>query len=370
MTKVCFPFVGDSIGGSHISALTLVNYLYNHKTDVKVCVLVFSASEKFTEYLLDNKISYIELEIKLNKYSKVNIILDAFRFLFKVVKFLKKEKIDIVHSNDLRMHLIFLLATKFSSTAQLWHQRTILPKSYFGQKFFLMSDEFIVISDFILKKISSKLSSNKIKRVYNPVESNLLSKKELSSKLKLFKKQCNILYVANMTKQKKPEFFVNLARHLTITKPEKYSFTMIGRVSPDIKKMTQQYRNNSTLGESFELLGFKDNINEYLKNASFLIVPAKDEGFGRTIVEAMRSGVFVIANDSGGHREIIENGKNGVLLNNMNIEAVISEVLKYSLNKNLYNEITMNAFNDVANKFSVKVHAKKILSIYHDMLRA
>ena len=48
-----------------------------------------------------------------------------------------------------------------------------------------------------------------------------------------------------------------------------------------------------------------------------MIIPAVEDGFGRTIIEAMRAGVFVIANDSGGHSEIIENDKNGILLKDM-----------------------------------------------------
>ena len=110
MIKVCYPFVGDTLGGSHISSLTLINFVNNQKFDIKPNVLVFSASNSFKEYLSNNNISYTDFGLKLGNYSKLTIIVDIIRSFFRVIKYLKDEKIDIVHTNDLRINLIFLRA--------------------------------------------------------------------------------------------------------------------------------------------------------------------------------------------------------------------------------------------------------------------
>ena len=207
MIKVCYPFVGDSIGGSHISTLTLVHYINNNYPDIKTEILVFSANDSFKDYLKSRNIIYSELGFELKKYSKVSILFEIFKSLRATIKYLKKHEIDIVHTNDLRMNLIFLVASRFVRTKQVWHQRTSMPKSILGLKIFLMSDQLILISNYIMGQLRVNTSLNKISRVYNPIESYLASKKELSNKVSLFNKDKHVIgFIANMTLQKKPIF--------------------------------------------------------------------------------------------------------------------------------------------------------------------
>ena len=64
-----------------------------------------------------------------------------------------------------------------------------------------------------------------------------------------------------------------------------------------------------------------------------MVVPAEGDGFGRTIVESMRAGVIVLALDSGGHAEIIQNGTDGVLINTLNAEDFMDGLLKYAVTR-------------------------------------
>jgi len=368
MIKVCYPFVGDSIGGSHISSLTLIDFINNNYPDIKTNVLVFSANENFKKYLKDRNITYIELGLELHKYSKISILFDLFKSLSVAIKYLKEHEINIVHTNDLRMNLIFLIASKFVSTKQLWHQRTSMPKSIFGQKIYLMSDKLIIASDFILNQLRDSFSSDKVSRVYNPINSYLASEKELSIKVNLFKKDKYVLaFIANMTPQKNPKLFVKLAKHLTLNYPNQYEFLMIGSVDYQIKKSVDFYKKNGHLDSSFRILGFKKDISKYYRQIDYLIVPAKADGFGRTLIEAMRAGVIVIANNSGGHREIINDEINGMLVDEDNEKAYLSKILSINTNLGIFKKIVYNAHSDAIKKYTVEKHANSIRSIYLDI---
>ncbi len=367
--KILFPFVGDSIGGSHISTFTLLHCLKSEYPSIKIIVLVFSASNSFKKYALSNNIHYWELGIELKNYSKLGIIFDIFKTYKVITKYLLKEDIDIVHTNDLRMHLIFFVASKFVSTKHLWHQRTAMPRSAFGQKFFLYSNKFIVISNFIFNQIRISIPSNKVRIIYNPVESYLASRKELTIRKKLFlKKKHKLAFVANMTNQKRPEFFLKLAKNLTKTHPNKYEFIMIGKVSNEIIKIINKYKKRGELNNEFEVAGFQVNIEKYWSSIDFLISPAADDGFGRTIVEAMRAGVISIAYNSGGHREIIQHEHNGFLIDKLNYKLFISKIFFIEKNFKKYNEILFNAHNDVSSSYSAKAHAQKIVTVYFEMI--
>ena len=56
MIKVCYPFVGDSIGGSHISAVTLIKSVRDTRPDIEPFVIVFCADKNFTAYLSKSNI--------------------------------------------------------------------------------------------------------------------------------------------------------------------------------------------------------------------------------------------------------------------------------------------------------------------------
>ena len=270
--KILFPFVGDSIGGSHISTFTLLNCLKTEYADIKVDVLVFSANDEFKRHALMHDIHYQELGIKLNKYSKFNIVFDIIKSLNLAIKYLYREDIDIVHTNDIRMNLIFLVASKFVSTKHLWHQRTLMPRSAFGQRVYLLCDKLVVISNFILDQIHTSIPSNKLSMIYNPVESHSASSNELLVRKELFaKKKHTLAYVANMTQQKKPEFFLELAKHLTKIHPNKYQFIMIGRVSDGIKETVNEHKKCGDLDDAFEIAGFQSNMEEYWSSIDFLI---------------------------------------------------------------------------------------------------
>ena len=203
MTTICYPFVGDSIGGSHISTITLIKSLQETRPDLNIKVLVFLPNREFRDYLSDEKIVFDNLNIELKASTKFGIIFDLVRSFFKLSKYIWKEKIDIAHTNDLRVNLIFLVVCKFFSIKHIWHQRTSMPKSYLGQRIILSCDRFVTVSNYISSQIAVKSVEDKVIRVYNPVDSHICSKEDIRKRIEFFKTKPLIIgYVANITAQK------------------------------------------------------------------------------------------------------------------------------------------------------------------------
>ena len=79
----------------------------------------------------------------------------------------------------------------------------------------------------------------------------------------------------------------------------------------------------NNLSGSVKLCGVSNEIQlEYL-NSAFLVLPSRTEGFGMVLIEAMACGLPCVAFDCPcGPRDIIENEKNGFLVENGNIELL------------------------------------------------
>jgi glycosyltransferase involved in cell wall biosynthesis len=79
------------------------------------------------------------------------------------------------------------------------------------------------------------------------------------------------------------------------------------------------------------LHGSKNNPYIYMKEANLVVLSSKYEGFPNVILEANACGKFVIAFECPGvSEEIIENGINGVLIENNNFKSFAEAIQKYS----------------------------------------
>lgn len=101
----------------------------------------------------------------------------------------------------------------------------------------------------------------------------------------------------------------------------------------------------------------------YYKAADVFVFPALRTPAGITILEAMASGVPVIASNKGGTTEILCSGENGLLFDPTNADELPKAILTLQKNPGLRNAISYNALKTVT-KFSWENIAKRYVSLY------
>ncbi|MEL0652610.1 glycosyltransferase [Algibacter sp. TI.3.09] len=105
------------------------------------------------------------------------------------------------------------------------------------------------------------------------------------------------------------------------------------------------------LDENIKLLGYKKDIQAYMKKSKYLVVCSKVEGFPNVILEALNLNTPVISFDcKSGPNEMIIHNENGLLVKNQNFDALqlgmeklIEDVVLYSKCKS-QTDITLNKF--------------------------
>jgi glycosyltransferase involved in cell wall biosynthesis len=86
---------------------------------------------------------------------------------------------------------------------------------------------------------------------------------------------------------------------------------------------------NCGLSQKVTFLGVRQDIPEILKTCNFMVLPSFYEGFPNVVLEAMASGVFVIATPTGGTPELIEDGVNGLLAEGCKPEELVRGLWSY-----------------------------------------
>lgn len=173
------------------------------------------------------------------------------------------------------------------------------------------------------------------------IEVNSRKKIKSSDKKILNSKIIKLFYVGRLDKQK--DFFTVLAAFGIIvshkTDIELYVIGM-GDEKEIILKTTEYIK----LKNKIHFLGWKNNIYPYLKYADIFLFSSLFEGFGIIILETMASKIPIVATNSPyGPSEILERGKDGILVPIKDYEKMAEKTLELIKNKSLRKKYVLNA---------------------------
>ncbi|HDS09444.1 MAG TPA: glycosyltransferase [Firmicutes bacterium] len=110
-----------------------------------------------------------------------------------------------------------------------------------------------------------------------------------------------------------------------------------------------------------------DDLLEYMDNHKIFLLPSLFEGYGMVYLEAMSRGMAVIATDTGGAPELIENEANGFLIQRRRTEEII-RIIRMIINKpEAFVNLSENAVERVRN-MTWDNTAKLTLEFYNEVL--
>jgi len=123
------------------------------------------------------------------------------------------------------------------------------------------------------------------------------------------------------------------------------------------------------LKDSVIFVGHEERAQEIMAGLDLLIVPSRDEAFGRVVIEAMMVGTPVVATDVGGIPEIIDHKHNGLLLQYGDEEMLSRAMEEVLLDENLRATLIKNGRCTARERFDIKRYALGIEGIYETVLR-
>jgi len=106
--------------------------------------------------------------------------------------------------------------------------------------------------------------------------------------------------------------------------------------------------------ERIEFLGLtgRDEVVRLLRGCKAFVLPSRFETFGIVILEAMACKKPVVATTAGGIPEIIENGKNGILVEPNDPKGLAEALVKLLKDESLQQNTAMNGYATVRERFT------------------
>lgn len=113
-------------------------------------------------------------------------------------------------------------------------------------------------------------------------------------------------------------------------------------------------------------IGQVENIGDYLKAFDIFIFPSRHEGLGSILLDALEFGIPIIATKVGGIPEIINDGENGIIINDDKV-SFLDALYSLYLNGNLRTEISMNNKRK-ARSFTIEKMVESYMKLYKPFL--
>lgn len=124
------------------------------------------------------------------------------------------------------------------------------------------------------------------------------------------------------------------------------------------------------LTDRVDLPGARDDVAEWMRTMDVFVLPSLNEGISNTILEAMASGLPVIATAVGGNPELVLPGQTGSLVAPDDPEALCDAMQTYVDDPYLGSVQGGAARRRAEQTFSLEAMVKGYLSVYDDLLQS
>jgi glycosyltransferase involved in cell wall biosynthesis len=174
-----------------------------------------------------------------------------------------------------------------------------------------------------------------------------------------------VVMAASFTDNKDYDTFFNVAEHITRLRDD-ITFIGVGRYDQDNPKYERILR----LSNNNPRIIFPGRINdvEALVNACDIgVLFSQDihgEGLSNSILEYMALGKPVIANDSGGTKEIVHHNKNGYLITNQTVEEIADLILSLVIDTEKYRAFGAASRNIIKETFALETMGFSFEQVY------
>ena len=171
--------------------------------------------------------------------------------------------------------------------------------------------------------------------------------------------------IGRMQTVKDPMNLVNAFASIIRSHPEsrqKLRLVMIG--SGRVHEEAQETLRLSALDDIVWLPGHRDDIPNLLRQFDIFVLPSKAEGISNTILEAMSSGLPVVATRVGGNHELVEEGGNGVLVPASDRHALADAIFSYAEDRELCLKHGARSRKIIEEHFSITGMIAKYMEIY------
>ena len=292
-----------------------------------------------------------------------------------ICRLVDKSGAALIHSNSTTAHLVGGVAAERTDRPAIWHCRDLISLERIAPQLASKATRVIAISGCVASQLERDgVPREKISVIYNGLDPERWRCKEnshLRETLGLPKDAFIFGLVGQLVPWKNHADFIEAAAQVAGQKGmENARFVAIGGdLFGDHQDYIDELRElvkKHDLIDRFNFIPRQSNAVDAMSTLDCLVHPARDEPFGRVLMEAMSLEIPVIAVNENGPLEIVTHGHDGLLVKPNSPNELAAEMTRVLRDADLRAHLRQNGRATVQEKFHIADHAAKIEELYRE----
>ncbi len=298
------------------------------------------------------------------------------RSIPRLVKLIKKQKIDIMHTHGYKSDILGLITGRIAGikiistphgfeNAKNFKLQMFIKIGCFALRFY---DKIVPLSpDLRQNCLDLKVSPAKIKMIINGVDLTEIEAERSKKHIPFFsdKKEKIIGYVGQMAYRKNIDAMLS-AFDLLYRETQDIRLVLVGDGA--LRAQLEERAKKLSSYHKIDFLGFRNDRLRIVKEMDIFCMTSSLEGIPRCIMEAMAMGTPVVAFNIPGIDKLVLNGKTGLLADFDDVDGLKENFKQLLDDKLLSTEITRNARTYILEKFSARRMAQEYTGVYEELL--
>lgn len=363
--KILYVITKSNWGGAQKYVFDLAFAMKSFGYDVSVA---FGGHGKLAEKLKEKEIQTTEisnLERDVDLFKELRVLKNLWRVF-------KEEKPNVVHLNSSKIGILgSILARmvglrKIIFTAHGFAFREERPKwqivliKFLSWLTILFSHKTICVSEKDFQDVVNwPFVRNKITTIHNGIKIENFPPKE--------KRDSNFIKIVSIGELHENKGFIYALEAINLLRYEieNFKYTIFSFGGDEENKIKEKII-KLNLQDFVELIITKEKSDDKLKDFDIYFLPSIKEGLPYVLLEASLNSLPIVASDTGGVSEIIENHKNGFLIKSKDIYAFQIALEKLIRNENLREKFGVEAREKVIRDFNIEKMLEKTREVYKE----
>ena len=305
--------------------------------------------------------------------------------LWQLIRVFHKEKPEMVHSITPKAGLLSMIAAWICRVPVRLHTFTglIFPTSTgFKQKVLILTDRITCscathivpegegVKDDLLKfnitkKTLKVLGHGNIRGIDLKHYSKTSQVIEKASEIRR-SDVCTYIFVGRVVRDKGIHELIR-SFELLNRKNQQTRLILVGSFEPNLDPLNPEILEEINTNPAIETVGKQNDVRPWLAASDIFVFPSYREGFPNVVIEAGAMDLPSIVTDINGSREIIEDGKNGIIIPPHDAEALYKAMLSLYQDQEYRNKLSANARNMIATRFE-QSYVRNCLKEYYNSI--
>jgi glycosyltransferase involved in cell wall biosynthesis len=367
--RVLFISHSSEMYGAETSLLTLLRHMDRGHVQP---VAVLPGPGPLEERLKRLKIKTFKVGLPLwmgRRRHIPKVMLEEIMASLTLRRVIRRERIDAVYTNSI-VSFSGAFAALITGRPHVWHVREILaahpelcfyPRYDRVLRFVLRSSKLVIAnSNATAAQFGIHPLPGKLRVVYSGIELEDFAGPSPFPDIEGVKPGDWLLAVVGSLQKRKAQDDAIHAVEIAGKAVPGIKLLLVGDGNREYKDYLRKFASELGISEKVIFAGYRDDVPDILPHCKAVLAPSWEEPLGRAAAEAMASGVPVIGTDSGGLREVIQDGVTGYLVPPRDPSEIAERVISLYRNPETADKMGDRGKEAAREKFSALDYASGI----------